>query len=477
MTGWLANLRRYGGKSAVLACFILCALPVGLLTALITPPGQAPDEPNHTARAAGLLHWAVVGERRNDIDPNTGKLEWRAGIKVDAGLVKAAQVPVTNIANRTVMTTDDFLALRAQRPDHHKIIPNLPNTATYSPVAYIPAALGLALGQAVKAPPFACFLLARLFMLAAYLTLGALALSIAAYGEASLLVVLIMPMSVFLAGTVTQDSVLIALACLACAAMTRGTPGYRFLGLAAFVLFLGGKPPYILMLGAFLLPLAGAKFRRRACEVAIACLPVLLWVALISAFVVVPFDKQLYHPGPLYTGNRGVWMDHVDTAANLHILLSPPSRLLTLPWHTWQYTGIQRLREMVGVLGALQIVLPDSYYRAWGFCGAAALLGLLFQRRPVAVSPFMQVINFLVIGTLMLVTVWLLMIMFYLNWSNAGLDWIDGMQGRYFLPLLPFLLLAVPGFRWRFTLPPLLPALPAVALGIYDIGYIPMKLV
>jgi hypothetical protein len=70
-----------------------------------------------------------------------------------------------------------------------------------------------------------------------------------------------------------------------------------------------------------------------------------------------------------------------------------------------------------------------------------------------------------------------MMIVFYLNWSNVGIDFIDGMQGRYSLPLLPFLLLAVPGVRARIALPPLVPALPVIALGVVDIGYLPIKLV
>ena len=48
------------------------------------------------------------------------------------------------------------------------------------------------------------------------------------------------------------------------------------MGLALFVLFLGAKPPYILMLGAFLLPLSGPGFWRWVREVAIACVPVLI---------------------------------------------------------------------------------------------------------------------------------------------------------------------------------------------------------
>ena len=162
--------------------------------------------------------------------------------------------------------------------------------------------MGLALGLAVKAPPFLCFLLARLFMLAAFLALGALALWVTAFGEAALLVVLIMPMTLFLAGTMNEDGVLIAAVCLACAAMTRNTPGFRLLGWTLFMLFLGAKPPYILMLGAFLLPLSGPGFSRRLREVAIACVPVLIWVVVITVFVMVPFGKGEYQPGPLIPG-------------------------------------------------------------------------------------------------------------------------------------------------------------------------------
>jgi uncharacterized membrane protein len=125
----------------------------------------------------------------------------------------------------------------------------------------------------------------------------------------------------------------------------------------------------------------------------------------------------------------------------------------------------------------LRISLANSVYWAWTLCGFVALVGLVLSRREVVVSAGAAAVNFLVVALLIIVTYWLMMVMFYLNWSNLGLGIIDGMQGRYLLPLLPFLLFAVPEFRWRITLPPLLPALPAIAMGIFDIGYIPMKLV
>ncbi len=51
----------------------------------------------------------------------------------------------------------------------------------------------------------------------------------------------------------------------------------------------------------------------------------------------------------------------------------------------------------------------------------------------------------------------------YLVWSAPGASFVEGVQGRYFLPLLPALALAMPNLgRWAAALRP--PALLAVLL-------------
>jgi hypothetical protein len=72
---------------------------------------------------------------------------------------------------------------------------------------------------------------------------------------------------------------------------------------------------------------------------------------------------------------------------------------------------------------------------------------------------------------------YLIQISFYLSWSNVGDDIIEGFQGRYLILLLPFLLFAIPALPFRLRLPPLFPALPTIAMGLFDLGYIPIKLV
>jgi len=460
-----------------MALFLLCALPVTVLTALITPPGQSPDEPAHVARAAGLLHGAVLGVRQPGLCAYSGRGKMLSGVKVNQGLFVAAFGVTTQVGGHPVVTADDFLAMRAQPPQPGHVFASIPNTVTYFPLTYIPATLGLSLGLLLAGgKPFICIMLARFAMLFAYLALGLLALRLAAYGEALLLTVLLLPMSLFLAGTVNQDGVLIGLACLAGAALTRGTQGMRWLGLAMLVLLLLAKPPYMPLLGVLLLPLFAPGFFWRLRDVVLAALPVLLWAGLISALVVVPFGKPPYHPGPLFAGDRSVLLDHTDPAANLHILLAQPSRFLTLPWDTLHQWAAGKLDEMIGVLGLLQISMPFGYYVLWSIAIGVALAGLLFSGRPGVLSGRTQVVNLVWTSGLLAANVWLLFVMFYLSWTNVGLDFVDGVQGRYFLPLLPFLLFAIPSLRPRAKLPPLLPALPVVLLGLYDIGYIPLRL-
>lgn len=477
MTQWLKTLRYITGKSALIAFFILCALPTGLMMVFITPPGQVPDEPAHLARAAGLLHGEIMGKRVGILDLGTGAKMWTAGVNTDSGLFQASFGRVTQIANFPVVTTPDFLAMRSQPPNHSLQFSVIPNTAVYFPAVYLPATLALALSLAVHAPPYAGILLARLFMLAAFLVLGVLALWLAAFGEAALFAVLILPMTLFLAGSINPDGVLIGMVALACAAFTRGSAGYRWLALVLFVLFLGVKPPYIPLLAVFALPLFGPGFWTRVRDVALAALPVLLWVALAVIFVVVPFGVAKYHPGPLYAGDRSIWLQQTDSAANLHILLAAPMRLIMLPAHSIAVWGRDWLAGMIGILGLLQIAMPMGYYVLWAAALAVAFSGLVFCRRPETVPARTALANFLFVGFLLLSTGWLLLISLYLNWTTVGEDIIDGGQGRYLIPLLPFLILAIPQWRSRFTLPALVPAIPAILLGLCDLAYLPVKLV
>ena len=484
MTGWRDMIQRYCGKSAVMALFLLCALPIVLFTALTTPPSQSPDEVTHFARALGLLHGALLGQKQSDIDPQTGRLEWRTGVRVDAGLLGVSFGSTTYTDFRPVETLDDWNKIERAPQNPGLVYVNLPNTATYFPAAYVPAALGVAMAKyGFNETPLHCFLTARVFMAVAFLLTGLATLWLAAYGEAALLTVLLLPMTLFLAGTVNQDGLLTAMTCLAAACLTRGTRCGRVAGLVVFALVLGAKPPYILLMGVFALPLFTPGFWRRFLDMVVVMLPVLGWIVVIALFVVVPYGKVAYHPGPLFAGDHNMLLDHADAGRQLHVLLDRPKRFLALPYYGTINNAYTDYLTMVGVLGPLQLILDPGIYIGWGICLGFAAFGLLLTRRPV-LAPRTALLNFLMVLGAIAVTYWLVEITFYLDWTNVGAPDIDGIQGRYLLIFLPFLLFAIPSLqsvpglrRLRFTLPPLLLALPTAGMAVFDIGYIPLKLV
>ncbi|HTQ72087.1 MAG TPA: DUF2142 domain-containing protein [Acidocella sp.] len=462
------------GPTLLALLFLACALPVMVMIALFTPPGQSPDEPAHLVRAAGLLRGAVLPVRKPGTDVDTGTPIEQVGVKIDAGLLTAGFGKATQMEGRPVVTQADAAAMQATPWAHQLIFVSIPNTATYFPLAYLPAALGLAVGKLAGATPFASIILARLATALAYLAIGAAALALASYGRALLLAVLLLPMSLFLGGTLDQDGILIALSCLACAGLTRETPGGRKMAFVAFLVVLLAKPPYLPLLALFALPLAWPGFWRRAGGVILASLPVLLWVAIVVAFISVPFGKPPYHPGPLFAGAQGLTMDRTDPAANLHILLAGKERLFTLPWHTLALFGTDKLKEMVGILGLLQLSFPGWFYGLWWGAIGFAVLGAAMSSRPSVLPLPVSLLNAAAVLAVIVLTGWLIMLSFYLSWTNVGLDFIDGLQGRYALLLLPFLLFAMPALgAW---MPEWLAALPVLLLGVFEVGYLPMKL-
>lgn len=477
MVRWIELWRYHPSKITLVALFLFCALPVTVVSALITPPGQVPDETAHMLRASGLMHGVILGHRETNFDPVNRVVQNYAGVMADVDYVMISVENTTQIDGRPVLTESNMDALNAAPVNPTRFFSDIPNTVRYFPAAYVPAAMALGVARAAHLPPLLSFWIARLAMAAAFLVLGGLSLYVARYGEALLLAVLILPTTLFLAGSINQDGILIGLTCLACAYYTRGTRAGRIAALVLFTLVLLAKPNYVLLYGVFALPLLGPGFWTRVRDICIAVLPVIVWIVIVSIFVTVPFVKPPYHPGPLYTGDHSVWFYSTDDAANLHILLAHPSLFIALPWDSTMQQGLAKLHEAIGVLGLLQLLLPVRYYNVWCVALGVAAAGVVFSPRPGPMGAGTAAVSFGVTLLLILATWWLTLIMCYLSWSNVGLNFVDGIEGRYALIMVPFIVLGLPSLAKRFTLPSVVAIAPAALIGVFDIVYVPMQLV
>jgi hypothetical protein len=432
-------------RAASLAVFLLLVVPLVAFCAWRVPTGEVPDEPTHVMRAASLLHGEIIGHRVATLNVETGAPD--AGVTGNTGLALAA---IAENGDRAPLPAG---ASRAARLAWVRSIPwqpttgfvSSPNTAAYAPVAYIPAALGLAAAILTGAKPHAAIIAARFANTLVYALIGVLALWQAGRGRLVLLITLSLPMTVWLAGSCSQDGLVIALGVLGAALLLREGRAAFWCGCAALAVLALQKPPFLPLA---ILPLAipggfdrGSWIQRIAGGVMVA-LPAMLWSVAVAVLVSVPLLPGLaYHPGPLWPGDPARLFRSAVASAQIAVLLHHPLRIALLPITTEGRALPSLWLQFMGVLGHLSIRLPHLLYTLWtaAILSAVARLATEAPARPLGwITPVAALVAILGSAELIFLSL-------YVTWTPVGMERIDGIQGRYFIPLLPMLLFVLPG--------------------------------
>lgn len=138
--------------------------------------------------------------------------------------------------------------------------------------------------------------------------------------------------------------------------------------------------------------------------------------------------------------------------------VDPEAQVSFLAWHPsiWRkltasvLTGAQGMegssfyRETVGILGWQDVILPDPFYMLSGCALAAAVIVTLPRSKPLL--PALAQGAAFAIGLVAIILVFLLE---YISWTPVGFPIIQGVQGRYFLPIALFLPCMLPVIRSR----------------------------
>jgi uncharacterized membrane protein len=184
--------------------FLGLALPVGIYLVFAIPPFQGLDEVSHFLHTYSISGGALVATRKG----------------VNAGTVLPACLPAYGFGLYAQATRpgafhpSDYFTLPAGCASRPNAFTLYNNTAVYSPVSYVPQAIGVAIARSLGAPLPIVFYAGRLFALLAYVGLVSLALSIATHGKRAILVVGLMPMSLVLGSQYSADGMTIAYALL-----------------------------------------------------------------------------------------------------------------------------------------------------------------------------------------------------------------------------------------------------------------------
>lgn len=459
--------------------FVLATAPVLVMFAFTTPTGEVPDEVAHIVRADSVRLGQLSGFRRLRTDPQfAGRMD--VVVRGDFHLFEAGfELSGRSLAEKqlTRARLQELLDKQWSKPLAEI---SVVNTGVYPPFLYAPAALGLQVTKWLGRGPFTAIIVARLANVLAYLVIGSVAIRLAERGQTALFALLCLPMSLFLAASVNQDSIAIACAALAGALLTRRTRRSWWAGVGVLSLVCMAKPyllPLALIVPATMPPASilrtGARDGLTAwAGLVAATAPAVLWGLAMARFVAAPFIRGAQPAGPLWTGAPGTIFDSTDAGEQLRILLAVPSRLLSLPLTAMWDQGTVHWHAFIGTLGLLDIHLSNDFYRIWGWVLLASLLaGFVGARRPLEQAPVLPALTALY-GAIL--SVWLVYILQFLSWTRVGEAVIEGVQGRYFIPIaaiavpvatLPLLRLSAgPVVRTALTLPVVALATGGVAL-------------
>lgn len=408
-------------RSASRLAFFLSFL-LGLVFALLFPPFTIADEPAHFYRAyllsEGRLHAQL--------------LSGRAGAYLPASLPEAASICLSDLVQREEVRfqSDRWLAAWSIRlaPERRTFV-DFPNSGMLPFLPYAPQALGIALGRSVSLPPVALVYLGRLVNMLVASWLVAVAIRRLPGWRWPLVLLSLSPAALSARSSLSPDSLTFALALGVAASALSGALGVRgritaferTAPIAEVTALCLTKLPYAPLLLAATPGVRSSVGRRWLPSLGIALVaagPAMLYSSWCAARVQQPLRADVV----------------VDRDGQIHRALSEPGHFLRSTTRTLDRHGSRLLADLWGAkLGWLDVSLPMAL--PW-------LLGLTFLVLILIDTPSkgrLSWVHATAFAAAILASTAAIALSQYATWTPVSpRRIIHGLQGRYFLPVMPF---------------------------------------
>ncbi len=405
--------------------FLLLALPFGLAIALLTPPYQCMDEANHFSRAYQISMGDIIPERRGDA----------LGGMIPASIGRTIAPFKRFYYNPPAKhDPDEFQRMLDMPLDREKtVFTEFYNTALYAPVVYLPHLPGIVLGKWLNLGPVKMLYLGRISGLIGYITLIFCAIRLTPIGKWLFFILALMPVPLFLGSCVNADCVVIGASYLFIAltfryafSQSQDELPRRHIYLLALV---GGvlsvsKMAYMPLVVLYLLipreRLGGNRAWWRATLV-------FYFIVFGLFFIWTAISIGLHvHPNP-----------NVSAVRQFHFIVSHPIDFFKIICSTLYTHQLHILFTMVGALGYLETLIPNVHFISyiWVILFAAMVEG----KAEVALDGRRRTL----LAVIFVFTCFFLTVLVYMNSMEVGSTDITDLGGRYFIPMLPVMLLAL----------------------------------
>ncbi|MBR5111576.1 MAG: DUF2142 domain-containing protein [Clostridia bacterium] len=411
--------------------FPLFALGLGLLYLFVITPLSVPDETTHYPAAYELTNNLLAQD-----EPHAGY----AGDFDFSGFTIH-----NNTADGYRRLIDDFFAA----PDHGETIYVDTLSTIWSlhySVEYFPQMIGLAAARLLRLNFLQSFYLGRFVNLLFYVLCLAIALRRTPRFKLMFGLIGILPMALHQAASFSYDSFINGIAIIFTASLMKAIydqgllPRKDYLVLLVCAMLIApAKGAYCLILLVYLL-IPSERFVRKRSKVLSFLLILVACMAMLAVLLLPSLERILGSPGTV-SNSASVW----EMLANRPLyLVSKIAKTMLRYGPIWGY-------QAIGVLSGLSLPLP-----IW--IGSSMLLLLILSAlvTPALLSPVTvrQRINFLLVCILVLLTFLFAML---LSWGTPDSPFIEGVQGRYLIPVVPLALASLNNrriqLREEFSIP------------------------
>lgn len=440
----------YGKEWKMESLFVMAAAGFGILYLFVLPPLSAPDEVSHYISAYKLSNQMLgktateehglvyIREEDQWIEDIYGELSVD-GASVEDGAVQPDVLGQT-LTEETYRLIHEkgWLGGEADGNSNENVISNQWTVRT-TPLAYVPQALGMTLVRLFGAGSISLLFMGRLMNLAFYVAVTYLAMKRLPFGKEVLFGVALLPMTLHLTGSMSYDTVILGLTfyftavCLDLAYEKEQVRVRDSLTLAAVIFVLGPcKMVYAAVMGLCLL-IPVRKFggwKRYLTAAAVVLAAFVVSMVLVNSQTIVTYATE--------TETYVSWAE--EAGYSFAQLLGNPKLVLRLFYNTLVWQAEHYHMTMIGAwLGNVDVVLEVPYLTV---CWFTISLLLLTLRKPGEMIQIRGGQRIWVWVTCFGCAAAILFSML-LAWTPVSSRIITGVQGRYFLPILPVFLMSI----------------------------------
>lgn len=396
-------------KVSIEKFFIITAFLFGILLILITPPFQSVDEANHFFRSYAVSQGQFISIKENN---NVGSFLPKSLFELNQ---KFSYLEKDISKQITYENLKETLKIN----DNETVFINYPNTALYSPAAYIPQTFGILAGKIFKLPPILLFYLARLFNLITYCILGYYAIKSTPFLKLAAALILLCPMNLSLGASCSTDVTLIGVSILLFAKILQ----YKYskenlsakqavlLGICLFILALTKHNFYFIPL-IFLIPKENfSKKYYLPCIILPAILGCLIWTQAVSGLYV-PLNPK------------------ANMYEQISFIINNPVKYTLILILSTIVKAFRLFITSIGVLGCQDTKLDNITYIIYPILLWLSIVYSGAKQYIIKLNDKILIISTATLAYIIITTY------LYLAWSKVGGLIIEGLNGKYYTPLL-----------------------------------------